>query len=171
MAEQSNSDNKLQQHLDEEAQRLYEEAERKRLDVVIEMISAVFDKAAAYNRLVLGAGYTGFFIFWINLQAHMLLWEKVGSALGVLISAAIYIISEVLGMQMRVSEINSFNKVAGFPVPEFSEKLNEHNKKIQERNLRLIPTWVLIQRTSLAFGVIGVGIMILSLIRMLAFIT
>ncbi len=167
MAER-NLASELQRHIAEHAQKELEEAEKKRWDKCLEVCSSAYDKASAYNKLIIGVGYLGVFIFWKNLQTELALWERMGSATLLLISAVIYIITEVFAMQQRNVDQESLNVLFGFPVNEFQQKSDEYHKAINERDVKLRPVWIRIQNITLYFGVAGAVVMLFGFVRILA---
>ncbi|MBC8287122.1 MAG: hypothetical protein H8E42_06570 [Nitrospinae bacterium] len=167
MAER-NLANELQKHIAEQAKKEHEEAEKKRWDKYLEVCSSTYDKASAYNKLVVGVGYLGFFIFWRNLHTDLALWEKVGSATLLLISAVIYIITEVFTMQQRNSDQAGLNEIFNCPVAEFQQKSDEYHKAINEREVKYRPVWIRVQNITLYFGVAGGAVMLYGFVRILA---
>lgn len=171
MADQKNFPEEFQKHIAEHAKKQLEETEKKRWDKYLDICSNAYDKASAYNKLIIGVGYLGFFIFWKNLQTELALWEKVGSATLLLISAVIYIITEVFTMQQRNVDQAGLNELFNYPVSEFEGKSNEYHKAINEREVKYRPAWIRIQNATLYIGAAGGAIMLWGFIRVLASIT
>ena len=144
------------------------QAEKERQEVLIKMVAATYDKASAYTRVVVGVGYAGFFILWINLKDFMKPWEMVSSGGAILISAIIYIMFQVYNM-VKITEQNfKLKEVAETPVPGFQKKLDDFNKKSDKESIKIISAWRWILNATLFFGLAGVGIMLFSFVKFLA---
>jgi len=163
---------RIVRELAEKAQQLEQEKlqqmEKERQDVLIKMLSALYDKASAYTKMIVGIGYAGFFTIWIHLKEFMGDWERVASGTGILISGVIYVLAEVNNMFSRQKEHLELNEIAGTPIPGFQKKLEDYNKKSDQKLLKSMAASNRILIYTLIFGIIGIGIMLYSFARYLA---
>jgi len=163
---------KFIEHIEERVKQLEGEsllkAEELRQEAVIKMVAAMYDKSSAYIRIVVGVGYAGFFILWVNLKDFMGPFEMVSSGGAILISATIYILFEVYNM-IKITEQNlKLKEVAETPVPGFQKKLDDFNKKNDMESIKIISAWRWTVNATLIFGLVGVAIMLYSFGRFLA---
>lgn len=74
------------------------QAEEKQLKALVEINTKAFDRSAAYNNIILVAGYAGGFTIWSFTRAQLSDKANVAIALGLLVSLATFITFEVIKM-------------------------------------------------------------------------
>lgn len=74
------------------------QVEEKQLKALVEINTKAFDRSAAYNNIILVAGYAGGFTIWSFTRAQLPEKANVAIALGLLVSLATFITFEVVKM-------------------------------------------------------------------------
>jgi len=157
----------LQRALAEAAARRERELHDKRIDTVIRIQSALFDKAQAYSRIIIGLGYAGFFAAWAGTRSHISADEVVLSALLMTISLFFYIAYEVYQMIFHATHLKDLSRVAEAPVGELDCRHEEYQRKIARKNRDLIKVWYVALFLTIMPGVAGAITLISSFVQYL----
>lgn len=136
------------------------DAERIR-NILIDVQTKVFDRAAAYTNLIMFGGYAGGFAIWNFTRDHLTERSEIWAALLLTISLMTFIFFEVF--KMIISSKASFKKQAlltkAMPPEQFFKALqdfeDQNNKKIVTW---IIPIWIgsLVIAVPSALGAVGI---------------
>lgn len=146
---------------------LAEKAKNERVEIMIRVMSAVFDKAAMYTNLIIVAGFAGFFTVWGNMKPHLSNVEILTSTLCISISLTVFIFWEVFGMLVRSKNFKELIEVLNTPEDQFRAALGKQQKNEQLRNIRVFRIWPVILFFTVAPALVAAGILIFSFGRQL----
>lgn len=138
-----------------------------RVDVIVKIMSALYDKAAAYTNLIIVAGYIGFFTVWGNMKDTLSEGEMLLSAFCITFSLVFFVFWEVVKMIINSSVYRGLIEVINAPPNQFEEKLQEQQKSEQRLQIRLLRAWFVILILTVVPGVIGAGVLLWSFGRQL----
>ena len=82
----------------------------KRIEAVVRIMAALYDKAAAYTNLVVIAGYAAFFAVWANIKGLLPKREMMYAALFMTISLICFVLWETAKMVMTTVQLNSLRR-------------------------------------------------------------
>lgn len=140
----------------------------KRVDTLIKVQSALFEKAQAYTRIIIGLGYAGFFGVWAGTRSHMPPSEMVWSALLVTLSLFFYVAYEVYQMiVLTVTDLEELSKLVEAPLGEFEHRHDEYKQKAERKNRDLMKVWYVALFLTVTPGLAGGVILVNAFIRFL----
>ena len=157
----------LQQMVEELAQKAKKQQQDKRVDVMIEITSALFDKAIAYTNIIIIAGYIAFFTIWGNMKDTMEKNEMLISALAISFSLVVFVFWEVTKMIIHAHISRGLMRVINAPPQEFEERLQEQQKAEQQLNIRILRAWYPILVLTVVPALVGAGVLLWSFGRQL----
>lgn len=149
------------------AERAQKEDHEKKIDTLIKIQAALFDKAAAYTNIVIVAGYVAFYAVWSKSEAYISDTWFVLSALLVTFSALTFVCFEVFKSLITREAFKGLIKVLDAPVEQIDAKLDE--QKINEERLtaRVVRAWVVVFPVTLLTGIGGAIILLVGFSRFL----
>lgn len=154
------------------------EAEReaqKLIDIQTQIISASFDKAAAYSNLVIVAGYGGFFGLWSLTKTELVPIMAMLASIFILISGATFVIYEVYKMFTTANMMYKWSTILQNPGAKsnphtLQAKLVEFQKTSQRFNTTFIKVWYVVIGISVGSGFLAVVILLIAFLAQLGFL-
>lgn len=122
------------------------EADANRVrDLLIDVQTKVFDRAAAYTNLIMFGGYAGAFAIWNFTRDHLTAWAEIWAALLLIISLVTFIFFEVFKMifssGIALKQRALLTKT--LPPDQFVKELEKLGQQDRMRtNKWVIPLWV-----------------------------
>jgi hypothetical protein len=145
-----------------------QEAERQqRIDVIIKVTSALYDKAVAYTNIILLAGYAAFFAIWNTMKTNMSRWEMLLTAFCITFSLVFFVFFEVTKMIVNSKSLTGLTKVLNAPPQDFDKRLAEQQKAEQRMSIRLLKFWVVILALTVLPGLVAAAVLLSSFGRQL----
>jgi hypothetical protein len=142
----------------------------KRIETVVKIMAALYDKAAAYTNLVIIAGYAAFFAVWGNMKGQLGKREMLYAALFMSISLIFFILWETIKMVITSITLKSLRKTVLEATPEhFNTKLVELNKAEARLHVKLMYFWFFVLAVTVGFGLLAGGILINGFLRELIY--
>lgn len=157
----------MQKIVEELAKKAQEREKDERVEVLIRVMSALFDKAMAYTNLIVLAGFAGFFAVWGSMKAHLSPVEMFTSALCITISLTVFIFWEVFGMVVRSKNLKELLRVLEVPPADFSRAMAQQQKTEQLRNIWVFRIWIVVLVFTVAPALVAAGLLIFSFGRQL----
>jgi hypothetical protein len=144
-------------HQEEVRRKDFERLERQKVDAVINFASAVFDKAAAYENIIIAAGYVAFFSVWAATAEHLTRTAVLWSGGLISISLIAYVMWHVLQMSVRLKTQPAFGKIVqDNPAPdEFLRRWQEVETQQNKDSIIMLRVWPYFFLTSLVTGLAG----------------
>ncbi|EGQ7800831.1 hypothetical protein P6A00_004601 [Vibrio parahaemolyticus] len=139
------------------------------VEAQIKILTASYDKMAAYTNLVVVAGYATFFGLW-NLTKDILSPDqKLWSALLIAISASVFVIFEVTKNYFHSRNIMKLNKIVTDPkitasAPKVLAAFDKHNQKLNKHMLAWGIWWHVSWVVSVVCGIAGAGVLMYAFI-------
>ncbi len=156
--------NKVVQDLAKKAQKQQQD---ERIDIIVKIMSVLFDKAAAYTNIIIVAGYVAFFTVWSNMKTTLSEREMLLSAFCITLSLIFFIFWEVGKMIINSQSLRGLIEVINAPPDQFGQKLQEQQKAEQRLNINLIRAWFVVLSLTVVPGLIGAGVLLWSFGRQL----
>lgn len=156
--------NRIVQELAERAQKQQQD---ERVDVIIKIMSALFDKAAAYTNIIIVAGYIAFFTVWGNMKESLSETEMLLSAFSITISLVFFVFLEVGKMIINSQSFRGLMKVINAPPDQFEKKLQEQQKAEQRLHIKVFRAWIVVLVLTVVPGLVGAGVLLWSFGRQL----
>jgi hypothetical protein len=105
---------------------------------VIDIQSQLFDKAAAYNNLIMVGGYAGAFTVWGNVRSQLPPYTNILIALLLGFSLSIFIFYQVYKMTAHVMHFQRVRVLLGdtLLLQEFFDRYNEMEQQARRTTLR-----------------------------------
>jgi len=157
----------MQKVVEELAKKALERDKDERVEIIIRVTSALFDKAAAYTNLIIIAGFAGFFAVWSSMKVYLSPLEMFTSAFCVTVSLSVFIFWEVFGMLVRSRTLKELLKVLNTPAAEFQGALAKQQKTEQLRNIWVFRIWAVALFFTIAPALVAAGVLIFSFGRQL----
>jgi hypothetical protein len=107
----------------------------QRVEATIKMLTASYDKAAAYTNLMIVAGYAGGFAVWNSVKS--ILSHRSIAAVGLLLSFSLlsFVLWEVTGMVNNTKNLSAFNESLHGPFAQFEKSLQDAQAQADRRSL------------------------------------
>jgi hypothetical protein len=158
---------KIGEFVAKQAEIQQKEVHEKRVETLIRIQSAAFEKAQAYVRVVIAAGYAGFFIAWSGTRNHLSALESIWSALLIVVSLFFYVLFEIYQMTAFVRTLNGLDRVANAPIDEFEQLAQQHQRSVEQGNRRIMRVWFVALFLTIAPGIAGALILMSAFARFL----
>jgi hypothetical protein len=130
--------------------------------------TALYDKASAYTKLIMGLGYGGFFLAWSGTRPYLSPRLLVASALLVTVSLVLYILFEVcqtmVGSYLSIEFAGAVNKPDG----DVADALRTYKMKAARLTSPLLRIWKVVFPLSVLTGLAGAGILVYAFVGSLA---
>ncbi len=149
---------------------LKQEQER-RIEILIRILSAVFDKALAYTNVILIAGYVAFFTVWGNVKSLLSPTEMRLTALSVTISLLVFVAWEVTKMILSSRNLKGLLEVVNSTPQDFDSKLRRQQERERRFNIRFLRFWPVVLVFTILPALVGVIVLIWTFVRGLLFAT
>ncbi|MCI0565105.1 MAG: hypothetical protein MN733_42100 [Nitrososphaera sp.] len=146
-----------------------EEANRVR-NLLVDVQTKVFDRAAAYTNLIMLGGYAGAFAIWNFTREHLTEWAEIWAALLLTISLVTFIFFEVFKMvfSSRITLKQRALLTKALPPDQFVKELQELGLQDSVRTNRwVIPLWIGSLAIAVPTALGAVGIFIWSFVTIL----
>ncbi len=136
-----------------------------------DFIADLFDKATTYNKIIVGAGYAGFFTAWVGTKELLTPFLRVLSVALVLVSLFLYVFFEVFQMLFISITLVQANKTAYTDPSKFTDEIKKYKRKQGERGKWFIRIWSVVYWptlvTAFAGGLVLIVAFALRLVRSL----
>ena len=136
----------------------------KRIEDMIKIVSALYDKAAAYANLIMAAGYAAFFAVWANMKALMSPAQMRISALAMTVSLIIFVSWELTKMIRTSLSLKKQLDLANSEGEEFAKKFAEHQKEQRAVNVKFLAVWPYVLGAAIVPAVIAAGVLLYAFI-------
>lgn len=139
----------------------------KRIEIMIKVMSALYDKAVAYTNIIILAGYAAFFTVWSTMKAKMSHKEMLVAAFCITFSLVFFVFWEVTKMIVNSKSLTGLLNVPKAPPQEFDQRLAEQQKADQRLNIRLLRFWIVILVLTVVPGLVAAVVLLWSFGRQL----
>ena len=139
----------------------------QRIDVMIKVASALYDKAVAYTNVIILAGYAALFTVWSTMKAKMSHAEMLVAAFCITFSLVFFVFWEVTKMIVNSKSLTGLLNVLKAPPQEFDQRLAELQKADQRLNIKLLRFWIVILVFTVVPGLIAAAVLLWSFGRQL----
>lgn len=119
------------------------DAERAR-SIMVDTAMKVFDRAVAFNNIVIFAGYAGAFTIWNFTREHMSKYAEVSIALLLTVSVATYVFFEVFKMLSTTRSVLRQTELMKrkLPAVQFLDEWEKLDKQIHRETMNVtLPIW------------------------------
>jgi uncharacterized membrane protein len=157
----------IQKIAEELAKKALERDKDERVEVLIRVMSAMFDKAMAYTNLILVAGFAGFFAVWGSMKEHLSDVERSLSAFAITISLTIFIFWEVFAMVARSKNFKGLLRVLEAPPEKFQAALAKQQQAERLQNIWTLRIWAVVLVFTVVPALVAAAILIYSFGRQL----
>lgn len=146
-------------------------AAEEMVEVQTRIIAESFERASAYNNILILACYASFFGLWQLTKGMVDTKLSLWAALLMAVSAGTFVIFEVTKTFYTSRALNKLNKMmlgphAGNPTALLNA-MNDYNAKAKTVGLALIPFWYFSFATSVLTGVGALGILLWTFVASL----
>lgn len=148
-------------HLSEKA---LKDEQDKKIETLIKVLSALYDKAAAYTNLIMVAGYAGFFAVWANMKGFMTPTEMRLSALSMIFSLLIFVLWEVTKMILTSRNLHRLLEVLNAPPTEFDARLKKQQRDERVFNIGFLRAWRIVLVCAIVPALFAAGTLVFSFI-------
>ena len=143
------------------------------VEAQIKIVTATFDKAAAYTNILIIGAYAGFFGLWQIAEKHLSERQRLWSVLLVFISITTFVAFEVIKMVLVQREIarkaTELQSRQAQSDPEgVIRQLNAISTLHERAGLKFMRYWEATMTVTVASGIAGAGIVVWALIAGLA---
>lgn len=157
----------FQQQQRVQAEKAAAEAYEKRLEATTRVLSALYDRAAAYTNIVIIGGYAVAFTIWTTMKPGLSKQELIWSSLLFLFSALSFIIWECSMMIYNSGNLRNFAKALEAKPEDFDQALTTAHAVEATRNIRIRRFWFASLLLTIVPGAAGAAVLIGSFIRQL----
>lgn len=142
----------------------------KRIEAVIKVTAALYDKAAAYTNLIIIAGYAAFFAVWGNVRIYLGKREILYAALFMIISLVCFVVWETTKMFITAKSLNGFrNAVIGATPEDFNSRLQELQNAEAKLMIKFMYIWYFVLAICVGFGLSAAALLINGFLRELIY--
>lgn len=149
------------------AEKARHETHEKRIEETTKLLSALYDRAAAYTNLIIVAGYAGFFAVWGSVKSDLSKSEMLASAFCLSFSLMVFVFWEILVMLYTSRTLGNLNKTLQAPPQDFEKQLEKHNVLVAKRAVSIRRIWYGILLLTIVPGLIGGAILMFGFLRQL----
>lgn len=146
------------------SERALKDEHDKRIETMIKVMSALYDKSAAYTNIIMAAGYAGFFAVWSNMKEYMSPTEMRVSALCMLVSLLVFVLWEVTKMILTSRNLHRLLEVIQAPQTEFDTKLKKQQHDERVFNIGFLRAWRIVLVSAIAPALLAAVTLIYSFI-------
>jgi len=154
-----------QQQMKQETQRRQQEAAaEKMIETLVKILSSSYDKAVAYNNVLIVAGYAAFFAIWGATKPALTHWVSIASALLMVTSATVFVLFELLKMVHTSRAMTQLQSITADEEarksPEvLQSKIKEYEAAQRLGSLRFLRIWVVVLVITASTSVLAVGLL------------
>ena len=152
----------MQEIIKKLAERAEKEDHEKKIDALIKIQAAIFDKAAAYTNLVIVAGYVAFYAVWSKSEAYLPDTWFILSALLVTFSALTFICFEVFKSLINREAFKHLIEVVNAPQGQIDKKLEEQKTREAQLTARVMRAWIVVFPVTLFTGLGGAALLLIG---------
>jgi len=127
----------------------------------------MYEKAAAYTKIILSLGYGGFFIAWSGTKQYLSPRALVASALCETVSLFIFIIFEIWQVSVANSLSIRFSREVTKPGADVPAALNTHKAEVQQLYRPMFAAQPIIFWACAFTGLAGGGVLIYAFVARL----
>ncbi len=157
----------IQEIVEKLANKAQEDEKDERVEFLIRILSAMYDKAMAYTNLIIVAGYAGFFAVWSSMKDNLSPVEMFLSALCITLSLTVFISWEVFGMIARTKNLKGLLRVLDAPPNEFQAALDKQQMAEKTQNICVLRIWIVALIFTVTPALVAAGLLIFSFGRQL----
>lgn len=145
-------------------QRQQKAAAEKMVETLVKILSSSYDKAIAYNNIVIVAGYATFFAIWGATKPALTHWIAITSALLMVCSATVFVLFELFKMVqssrtfLRLQSIASDDNARKDP-EVFQSKIKAFEASQRTDSLRFLRVWVAVLGVTVSTAVIAIALL------------
>lgn len=150
-----------------QAEKAAAEEHEKRLEATIHVLSALYDKAAAYTNVVIIGGYAVAFTIWTTMKPGLTKREILWSGLLFLFSALTFIMWECSMMIYNSQNFRGYAKALEAKPSDFESEMKKVRTLEEKRNIRIRRFWFAVLIFTIVPGAAGASVLIGSFIRQL----
>lgn len=154
----------LAQKAQEQHEKALKDAHEKRIDDFIEILSALYDKSAAYTNLIMAAGYAAFFAVWSNMKLLLTPLQMRVSALAMMLSLIVFVAWELTKMICTSLNLQKQFDVSQVERQQFDQKLNEYKKSERKFNVKFLAMWPFILVAAIVPAIIAASVLVYAFI-------
>lgn len=153
-------------------QRQQAAAAEKMVETLVKILSSSYDKAIAYNNVVIVAGYASFFAIWAATKPALSGWVAISAALLMVTSATIFVLFELFKMihssrsLMRLQDIAKDDNARKDPTV-FQEKVKAFENSQRIESLRFVRVWVAVLGATVSTAVTAIGLLVFNFVSLL----
>lgn len=153
-------------------QRQQQAAAEKMVETLVKILSSSYDKAIAYNNVVIVAGYATFFAMWGATKPVLTHWTSIASALLMVSSATVFVLFELFKMIqtsqtfMQLQSIATDENVRKDP-EIFQSKVKAFETLQRSASLRFVRVWVAVLGITVSTAVAAIGLLTYSYVCIL----
>lgn len=164
----NNIEQQLKIAVENQRQSQIQNKKKETIEILIKVMSASYDKAAAYTNLILIGGYATFFTVWGKMYGELPSFNMKLSALFMSTSVLFFICWEIYKMFFNSDNLKGLYEITEEKNPEkFLIDLNNYNLNEQKKSLRLVKIWHFVLVITVIPGVLGGAILIVSFVNYL----
>ena len=162
-----------QRRMAEEAlQRQQETAAENMIETLVKILSMSYDKAIAYNNIVIVAGYATFFAILGATRTSLSQWVLITSALLMILSATVFVLFELLKMVQSTKSLVQLHVIAtdekARKNPEiFQSKMKAFEMLQQSTSLRSLRTWVVVLVITVSTALSAIALLVYNYVCIL----
>jgi hypothetical protein len=150
----------LQEIIRQTAEKQQVEVGEKIVETQIKILTTSYDKAAAYNNVVIIAGYAAYFGLWSLTKTYITRDQAMWSALLMGSSMATFVFFQVFQMMfvshsLHKKYLTFSEKIRGKPAPEVLAELKKLEEGGKRATLRFLPIWRIHLLVAVSTGLLG----------------
>ncbi len=134
------------------------------LDAQKAILAFSYNSAAAYNNVVLGAGYVGYFATWAFMHDRLTPTTELWTALLVILSLLSFILFEVYKSYYVSQQLRGLYAIVADP-DHFLQRLLDFEKTRQAIDIRMFKIWAWAFWITLITGLCGSGVLISAIVH------
>jgi len=127
--------------------------QQQQMESIKEIVTHSYGRAAAYNNLIMVAGYAVFFAMWKSVKDEFSRTVILASGILVITSALLFVIAQVHAMFTRTMFFRDmFKKFAKKPSPSFVQDVQSAEQEFARKMFR---SWLILFIPTLVTGLVG----------------
>lgn len=153
-------------------QRQQQAAAEKMVETLVKILSSSYDKAIAYNNVVIVAGYATFFALWGATKPALTQWVSITSALLMVSSATVFVLFELFKMVQSSRTFLRLHSIAGDDNarkdPEvFQSKVKAFEASQRMDSLSFLRVWVVVLGFTVSTAVVAIAFLVYNYVSVL----
>lgn len=143
------------QLVEKERQRTLKEQIERRREATINLVSASYDKAAAYSNLVLAVGYAGFFTVWSNMNEFMSPVQSLVAAASVSVSLTLFVVWEIGQMLSNTRSMHLLRGALDAENKDFEARIDAAQLNADKAHVRVMRFYYPVFVATVLTGLVG----------------